>query len=83
MIGLNVILAAEGVCDSHISNIIINVPSVFIQGFVLGPLLFDIFVFDIPDVISSNIILHADNATPFIDIFNFCKKKKSFRKILF
>jgi Reverse transcriptase (RNA-dependent DNA polymerase) len=45
-----------------------EVPSGVIQGSVLGPLLFNVFVADLPDVVKTSLVQYADDCTVFNEI---------------
>ena len=49
--------------QSSLKQLLAGVP----QGSILGPLLFLIYINDLPDEVKANIRLYADNATIFID----------------
>ena len=50
------------VCGGQFSEAF-TVPSGVVQGSVLGPLLFNIFVSDLPNCVTSNLIMYADDST--------------------
>ena len=46
-----------GSCRSELEQVIVGVP----QGYVVGPLVFLLFVNDLPDIVQSNITMFADD----------------------
>jgi hypothetical protein len=52
-----------------------NVTSVVIQGSVLVPLLFNLFMTDLPQCVSSNLVMYADNSTLYRHIKSFDELK--------
>ena len=49
-------------CTSPIAEITHGVP----QGFILGPLLFNLYINDLVNTVQSNMILYADNSVVFV-----------------
>jgi ribonuclease P/MRP protein subunit RPP40 len=62
-------------CGGQFSDLF-PVPSGVIQGSVLGRLLFNIFVSDLPSCVTSNLIMYADDSTIYRHIQSFDDERK-------